>query len=341
MNGEFAAQTFAPEFNEQQVKLTFTMTAAVYANYGAPEVLQIKEVATPTPKSNEVLIKIHATGVSSGDARLRRADPFAVRFFFGLFKPSKGVLGFVLAGEVVAAGEAVEKFKVGDEVFGTTGMSFGAYAEYKALPETAVLALKPKHASYEEAAAIPFGGNTALHFIKKANILPGQKVLIYGASGAVGTAAVQLAKHFGAEVTGVCSTSNVELVKSIGADKVIDYTQSDFAQSGETYDVVFDTVGKAPMSSLLRVLDENGTLLQGAASPAQTLQGVWTAMRSNRKVHSGMIAETAENMTFLAQLMEDGRLKAVIDRTYPLAQIAEAHRYVDGGHKKGNVVITL
>ncbi len=317
------------------------MTAAVYANYGAPEVLQIKEVGKPSPQANELLIKIHATGVSSGDCRLRRADPFAVRFFFGLFKPKKGILGGVLAGEVVGVGEAVKQYKVGDQVFGTTGMGFGAYAEYKCLPETATLAIKPAQVSHEAAAAIPFGGTTALHFIQKANIQPGQKVLIYGASGAVGTAAVQLAKHFGAEVTGVCSTANVDMVKSLGADKVIDYTKSDFTKSGETYDVVFDTVGKAQVSGLLQVLDKKGILLQGAATPGQMLQGAWAAMRSGIKVIAGVIKETPEGMAFLAQLMEAGKLKSVIDKTYPLAQIADAHRYVDGGHKKGNVVILV
>ena len=317
------------------------MTAAVYANYGAPEVLQIKEVTKPSPKANEVLIKIHATAVNSGDCRLRKADPFAVRFIFGLLKPKQGILGVVLAGEVVAVGHAVTKFEVGDQVFGKTGMSFGAYAEYKCMPETGVLAIMPELSSYETAAAIPFGGTTALHFIKKANIQPGQKVLIYGASGAVGTAAVQLAKYFGAEVTAVCSTANVALVKSIGANHVMDYTQTDFATSGEVYDVVFETVGKAPFSSAIQVLKPNGTLLLASAWPADMLKGLWTSMTSSKKVVAGGIVETAEDMAFLAQLMETGKLKSVIDKTYPIAQIADAHRYVDGGHKKGNVVVRV
>lgn len=317
------------------------MIAAVYENYGAPEVLQLKEVPTPTQNRDEILVKIHATAVSSGDCRLRRADPFAVRFFFGLLRPKKGILGGALAGEVVAVGETVKKFKVGDPVFGTTGLSFGAYAEFKNLPETAVLAKKPVAVSYEQAAAIPFGGTAALHFLKKANIQRGQKVLIYGASGAIGTAAVQLAKYFGAEVTGVCSTTNVAMVKSLGADKVIDYTKEDFTKSGETYDVVFDTVGKAPYSSVLKVLNKSGILLLGAAEPPQMLQALWTSLTSKQKVFTGMISETAEDMAFLAQLMETARLKSTIDKTYSLAQIAAAHRYVDGGHKKGNVVISL
>lgn len=317
------------------------MTAAVYANYGAPEVLQIKTVAKPSPKAHEILIKIHATGVSSGDCRLRRADPFAVRFLFGLFKPKKGILGGILAGEVVQVGEAVTKYRVGDRVFGMTGMDFGAYAEFKSLPETASLTKIPEGISYAAAAAIPFGGLTALHFIQKAKIQPGQKVLIYGASGAVGTAAVQLAKHFGAEVTGVCGRSNVDMVKSIGANQVIDYTQTDFSTLGERFDVVFDTVGKALVSSQLKVLKENGLLIQGAANPSQMLQGAWAGMTSKRKIISGVIKETAEGMDFLAGLMKSGRLKAVIDKTYPLAQIVEAHRYVDAGHKKGNVVVQI
>lgn len=317
------------------------MTAAVYANYGAPEVLQIKEVSKPTPKANEVLIKIHATSVNSGDCRLRKADPFAVRFFFGLLKPKQGILGVVVAGEVVEVGSEVKKYTVGDQVFGKTGMSFGAYAEYKCMPETGVLAIKPEYSSYETAAAIPFGGTTALHFIKKANIQPGQKVLIYGASGAVGSAAVQLAKYFGAEVTGVCSTSNLEMVRSLGADHVIDYTKTDFSSQGKTYDVVFETVGKAPFSSAIKAVTPEGTLLLASAWPADMLKGLWTSKTTNKKVISGGIEETAEDMAFLARLMETGKLKPVIDKTYPLAQIADAHRYVDGGHKKGNVVVRI
>lgn len=318
-----------------------SMKAIVYQNYGAPSVLKLSTVERPVPKANEVLVKIHATAVNSGDCRLRAANPFAVRLMFGLFKPKIAILGVVLAGEVVAIGAAVKKFKVGDQVFGTTGMVFGAYAEYKCLPENAVLALKPAQVSYEAAAATPFGGTTALHFIKKANIQPGQKVLIYGASGAVGTTMVQLAKHFGATVTGVCSTANLAMVKSLGADNVIDYTKEDFAKTGDTYDIVFDTVGKAPYAALISVLHKNGTLVLSAFGIAQMLRGLWTSKTSNRKVIAGGIIETAADMDFLAQLMETGRLKSTIDKTYPLEQIAEAHAYVDKGHKKGNVVIRV
>lgn len=321
--------------------MTFTMKAAVYTEYGSPEVLQIKEMAKPLPKDNEVLVKIHATSVTSGDTRLRRADPFAVRFIFGLFKPKKPVLGGVLSGEIEAVGKNVTKFKVGDPVFGSTSMDFGAYAEYISMPETGALAIKPENLSHEEAAALPFGGATALHFLQKANIQPGQKVLIYGASGAIGTAAVQIAKYFGAEVTGVCSTTNIEMVKSIGADHVIDYTKTDFSKNGIQYDVVYETVNKAPVASCIAAVKKNGTLLLGAAMLPQMLRGAWTSATGNIKVVFGTVFGTAEQIGFLQKMVEEGKLKAVIDKNYDLAQIAAAHAYVDKGHKKGNVVIRV
>ena len=317
------------------------MKAIVINQYGPPEVLQLQEVEKPAPKDNEVRIRIHATSVTSGDWHLRKADPFAVRLFFGLLRPGKTILGFVVAGEIESVGKNVQRFKEGDAVFGTTGMHFGAYAEYVCLPEDGVLALKPANMTYEEAAAIPFGGNTAWYFLKKAHIQRGQKVLIYGASGAVGTAAVQLAKYLGAEVTAVCSTTNVEMVKSLGADKAIDYTKEDFTQSGETYDVIFDTVGKSSFSDCIRSLKKEGYLLLAAAGPTQMLQGIWTSLTSRRKVVSGVMSETAEDMVFFKELIEAGKIQPVIDRTYPLEQIAEAHRYVEKGHKKGNVVIKV
>jgi len=317
------------------------MKAIVYTKYGPPEVLHLEEVEKPTPKDNEVLIRIHATSVSSGDCRLRKADPFAVRLFFGLLRPKISILGGSFAGEIEAVGKDVNRFKASDQVFGSTGMGFGAYAEFKCLPEDGVMAIKPNNMTYGEAAAIPFGGATALYFLRKANIKSGQRILIYGASGAVGTAAVQLAKYFGAEVTGVCSTTNVEIVKSLGADKVIDYAKDDFTKTGETYDVIFEAVGKSSFSGCIKTLNKKGILILGAAGLSQMAQGSWTSMTSGKKIIFGVISENTDNMIFLKQLIEMAKLKSVVDRTYPLEQIAEAHSYVEQGHKKGNVVITL
>ncbi len=317
------------------------MKAMVATKYGPPEVLQLKEIEKPVPNHGEILIKVHATAVSSGDSRLRKADPFAIRLFFGLVKPKKAVLGAVVAGEIEAIGEGVTLFKKGDQVFASTGMTFGAYAEYKCLHEHGAIAIKPKNATYEEAAAIPFGGNTALYFLRKGNIQRGDKVLIYGASGAVGTAAVQLAKHFGAEVTGVCSTDNVEMVKFLGADKVIDYTKEDFAKCNETFHVIFDTVGKMPFSQGKRLLKKKGFLLLSAAGLSHTIMGLWTSITSRKKVVVGVVQEKAQDQRFLKELLETGKIKSVIDRCYPLEQIPEAHKYVEKGHKKGNVVITI
>ncbi|MBO8172882.1 MAG: NAD(P)-dependent alcohol dehydrogenase [Bacillaceae bacterium] len=317
------------------------MKAIVNTEYGQPEVLQLKEIDKPQPKENELLIRVYATAVNSGDIHLRKADPFAVRLFFGLLKPKKPVLGAVLAGEVEEVGENVKDFKVGDRVFGMTGMAMGAYAEYKCLPENACLALIPENMNYEEAASVPFGATTALHFLKKANIKKGQKVLIYGASGAVGTAAVQLASHFGAEVTGVCSSANLSLVKSLGADHVIDYTTEDFTENGEIYDLIFVTVNKISFHKSIKSLDKRGTLILGAAGPAETLKGIGTRMTGTRNVIFGVNAENKEDMIFLKELIEKGEFVPVIDKMYKLEEMVEAHRYVEKGHKKGNVVVKI
>lgn len=317
------------------------MKAAVYTQYGQPAVLQVKEVAKPIPGDHEILLRVKATAVNSGDVRLRKADPFAVRFIFGLLKPKINILGSVFSGEVEMVGKAVTHFKTGDAVFGHTDMRFGAYAGYKCMPENGSLALKPAGITHAQAAAIPFGGVTAWHFIKKANIKPGQKVLIAGASGAVGTAAVQLAKSLGAEVTAVCSTVNIALVQSIGADKVIDYTKEDFTKNGEMYDVIFDTVKTIHVSRSLKSLNKNGVMVLSAAGMPEMLQGLWISKTSNKKVLTGVVSHTAADIIFLKELMEAGKLKAVIDRTYPLEQIAEAHAYAEKGHKKGNLIINM
>jgi len=317
------------------------MKAIVSTKYGAPEVLQMKEVDKPVPGENEILIKIHATSVSSGDARMRRADPFVIRLIFGFSKPRKSIPGVVVAGEIEAVGSSVSRFKAGDEVFGSSGMAFGAHAEYVAIPEDAVLALKPATISFVEAAAIPFGGTAAMHFLRLANILPGQKVLVYGASGALGTIGIQLAKNMVAEVTAVCSSANFELVKSLGADKVIDYTKKDFTGNRERYDVVFDTLGISPLGNTLRSLKKGGKALLASAGVGTMISGAVRSAFGNKKIVSGVIKETSEDMNYFRQLMEEGRLKAGIDRIYTLKQISEAHAYVDKGHKKGNVIIAI
>ncbi|TYS68176.1 NAD(P)-dependent alcohol dehydrogenase [Sutcliffiella horikoshii] len=315
------------------------MKAVVYTKYGPPEVLQLKEVDKPVPKDKEILVKIVATAVNAADWRLRKADPVAVKLFFGLTRPKKSILGGVLSGIVESVGSKVTRFKAGDQVFGSTGMSLGAYAEYICLPENGIVAMKPYNLSYVEAATVPFGGHTAIHFLRKANIKPGQKILIYGASGAVGTAAIQLAKLYGAEVTGVCSTANVDLVKSLGADRVMDYTKDEI--DGEHYDVIFDTVGKIPYEAVKKTLKKKGTWILGASGFSQMFQGYWSGMTNGYKIISGLALEKEEDIRFLKELIEKGKYRAVIDKSYPMEQLSVAHSYVEKGHKKGNVGVII
>ncbi len=321
------------------------MKAIVFERYGPPEVLQMREVPKPVPTDNEILVAIHATTVNSGDARMRalrvpRGLSLPVRFTLGFFGPKQPILGFDLAGEVEAAGRSVTKFKPGDRVIGSAGFKFGCHAEYRCLPEDGAVALIPDGLGYEEAVALCFGGSTALHFLRRGNLQRGEKILVNGASGAVGTMAVQLAKHFGAEVTGVCSTRNLELVTSLGADHVIDYTREDFSQNGETFDVIMDTVGNAPFSRARRSLKPEGRFLMVIGDLMQMIQGrfqngvVDTAAKDSEVI-------TAEVFRLLLELAEAGAIRPVIEQTFPLERIAEAHALVDTGRKRGAVVIAV
>jgi NADPH:quinone reductase-like Zn-dependent oxidoreductase len=319
------------------------MKAITASKYGSPEVLQLVEIEKPTPKHNEILVKVHATPVNVGDCRIRSFNVPALawlpaRITLGFRKPRNPIYGMELAGVVEAVGKAVKRFKVGDEVFASTmKVNFGAHAEYKCLPEDGVVATKPKTMTYEEAATLSIGANTALHFLQKGNIQPGQKVLIIGASGSVGTFAVQLAKYYGAVVTGVCSSVNMDLVKSLGADHVIDYTQEDYTNNAEKYDIIFDTVYKTTFSTCKSILVARGYYL----TVGPVALGLFHLMVTGKKVIGGDTIQNKEQLDFLKGLYEMGQLKPVIDRCYPLEQTAEAHRYVDQGHKKGNVVINL
>ncbi len=318
------------------------MKAIVWTKYGSPDGLQLKELAKPTPKDNEVLIRIRAATVTAGDCEVRSLKlPFMLgiplRIYFGVGNPSEKILGQEFAGEVEAVGKDVTRFKVGDSVFGTPGLSFGAYAEYICLRETAAMTIKPSNMTYEEAAGLTIGGLEALHFLKQGNIQNGQKVLINAAGGSIGTFAVQLAKHYGAEVTGVDSTGKLDTMRSIGADHVIDYTRDDFTKRGETYDVIYDVVGKSSFSGCIQSLKPNGRYLLGNAGLSQMLQ----ARLTNKKVIMGTANLNTKDLLFLKDLVEQGKIKTVIDRHYPLEQMADAHRYVESGQKKGNVIITI
>jgi len=320
------------------------MQAIVYTTYGSPDVLQLNDVEKPTPKDNEVLIRIHAAIVGPADCAFRKGDPFIVKLIYGLARPKFAVLGVEFAGEIEAIGKDVKLFTKGDQVFGMSPNSFGAHAEYMCLPEDKPLIIKPSNTTYAEAAGIVDGATTALTFLRDvAKLQRGQKALINGASGAVGAYAVQLAKYFGAEVSGVCSTANVALVKSLGADNVIDYTKEDFTKSGQTYDVIFDAVGKSSFSRCQGALTQKGMYLSTAPTLGIVLQMLRTSLFGSKKAKfaTAGLMQNKDNLTFLKELIEAGKIKSVIDRCYPLEQIAEAHRYVEKGHKKGNVVITI
>jgi len=324
------------------------MKAIVHTKYGPPDELQLLEVEKPVPGDNEVLIKIHATTVTTTDCNARNftfvppSFMFFARIMFGFKKPRIKILGIDLAGEIEAIGKDVKLFKAGDHVFGSPGTKFGGHAEYVCVPENGALAIKPADLSWEKAAAISLAGNTALFFIRDlAKIQSGQKILIHGAAGAIGTYAVQLAKYYGAEVTGVCSTTNAEMVKSLGAEKVIDYTKDDFTKSDEKYDFVFNVVGKTTFSQCKGILKPKGIYLDNMMEVKDFLKVLWTSIVGGKKIKGGVSTERAENLKFFIELIESGKLKPVIDRSFPIEKTAEAFHYVEQGHKKGNVIITV
>jgi NADPH:quinone reductase-like Zn-dependent oxidoreductase len=330
------------------------MKAIVYTEYGTPDVLHLKEVAKPTPKDNEVLIKIRAISINYGDLIARNFGNVSAREFnmpsifwllarisFGLRKPKQQTLGSEFAGEIEAVGQAVTRFKTGDAVFGYRGASLGANCEYLCMPEDGMLALKPANMTYEEAASVPYGALTALNLLRKVNIQPGQKILINGASGAIGSYALQLAKHFRAEVTGVSGTPRLALMKTLGADKVIDYTKTDFTKNGQTYDVIFDILGRSSFARCKNSLKQNGRYLLASFKMPQVFQMLWTSKMSSKKVICALSGETPADLLIIKELIDEGKLKSVVDRSYPLEQAADAHRYAESGHKTGAVVITV
>ncbi|MNK05084.1 L-threonine 3-dehydrogenase [compost metagenome] len=316
------------------------MKAVECTRYGAPEVLKLIEIEIPKPKADELLIRVYATAVNSGDVRIRKADPWAVRLFFGFKRPKNPILGGVFSGEVVAVGRNVQTYKIGDTIFGTTGMTFGAYAEYLTVKETGTIARRPDSLNHTEAAVIPFGAMTALHFMRKAEIQPGQKILIYGASGAIGSAAVQLAKYYGAEVTAVCSGSNMELMRKIGADKVLNYQQEGLSLNQEKYDVVYETVNKLSFRESRKHVKKGGTVVLGAADFSKMLRAGITGL-FGQKILTGVAKESGAEMKWMKELIDEGKFVPVIDRAFSLEELVEAHRYVDLGHKKGNVAVQV
>lgn len=331
------------------------MKAIVFTEYGTPDVLKIKDVAKPTPKDNEILVKVYATPINYGDLLARNFGNLTpsefnmpaplylpARMSFGWNKPKINILGSELAGEVEAIGKDVTKFKAGDQVFAYLGMYMGANAEYVCIPESGTVALKPSNLTYEEAATLPYGAIMATSLLAKANLQRGQKVLINGASGGIGSMAVQLTKHFGAEVTGVCGAPRLEFVKSLGADKVIDYTKEDFTQNGETYDLIFDILGRSSFSRVKRSLNPNGIYLLASFKIKALLQMLWISITGGKqKVICAFANETSESLIFVKKLVEEGKVKASVDKSFPLEEIVEAHNYIEKGHKKGNVVITV
>ena len=325
------------------------MKAIVWTKYGSADGLELQEVEKPTPKDNEVLIRIYAATVSTADCELRSSNTFSIlwlplRLYFGLLRPTRiKILGQELAGEIEETGQAVTRFKAGEQVFAWTGFRLGANAEYICLPEDGVLAAKPSNMTYEEAATLPIGGLEAVHFLKKDTLQSGQKVLINGAGGSIGTFAVQIAKTFGADVTGVDNTEKLDMLRSIGTDHVIDFTREDFTQNGRVYDVIFDVIGKSPFSGSIKSLKKNGRYLLGNPGLSHRLRARW-ALPDGKQVipySTRSPSEIAADLDYLKELVETGKIKAIIDRRYPLERIVEAHRYVEGGHKKGSVVITI
>lgn len=320
------------------------MKAIVYKKYGSPDVFESKELEKPTPEPGEVLIKVFASTVTAADCMMRRGDTILSRLLLGLIKPGKKyqILGTEFSGIIEATGSKVKKFKPGDEVYAFRGFGTGCYAQYKCMNENGSLAIKPGNISFEEAASVVDGATTALFFLKeKAKIQKGQKVLINGASGSIGTFAVQLAKYFGADVTGVCSTKNIELVKSLGANKVIDYTKEDFIRTGDTYDIIFDTVGKSSFARCKKALNSNGKYVVTLMTFKVILQSILTKSGNNKKVIFAMSLNKTEALNFIRTLIEEGKLITIIDRHYSLEELGEAHAYVEKGHKKGNVVISI
>jgi NADPH:quinone reductase-like Zn-dependent oxidoreductase len=326
------------------------MKAVLWTRYGSADVLKIQQVDKPLPKDYEVLIRVHASTVTAGDCEMRELKfPIwlwiPIRIYNGLLRPMRvTILGQELSGEIEAVGSGVTKFKAGDQVFATTGFATGAYAEYVRLPENpedGVLATKPANLSYEEAAAVPTGGLEALHFLRKANLQQGDTILIHGAGGSIGTFGVQLARCFGAEVTAVDHTGKLDMLRSIGANHVVDYTKEDFTKSGRTYDVIFDVIGKSPFSGSIKALRENGVYLIANPQMSKMIRGSLVSRKRGKKVIFEMTKQKTEDLLYLNGLIEAGKIKPVIDRCYPLDQTAEAHRYVETGNKRGNVVITI